>query len=290
LGALVVGFIYQMKPAIQLAIDAFRGFVGFLQGSIKFIKDNKEELAILALGILAYTTYVSAATIAMYGLEIATKIATAAQWLFNAALTANPIGLIIAGVAALAAGVVYAWKHFEGFRGAIMGAWQVLKDLGGFIQNFFIKQLSGIGNVIAGIFTFDLDLIKQGLTQAVDAYTDFGKDAAVSFAKGYQNGVKSFEDDNKKDEKSIFVPKTANAAASDGITDTAIANTGDKVTGTSTGRTQGKATTINITIEKLVEKFEIQTTNINESAGKVKDMVQRAIISALNDSQIVAGK
>jgi hypothetical protein len=37
---------------------------------------------------------------------VATKTAAAAQWLWNAALAANPIGLIIAGVAALAAGIV----------------------------------------------------------------------------------------------------------------------------------------------------------------------------------------
>jgi len=35
---------------------------------------------------------------------IATKAVTAAQWLWNAAMTANPIGLVITGVAALAAG------------------------------------------------------------------------------------------------------------------------------------------------------------------------------------------
>lgn len=36
---------------------------------------------------------------------VASKAATAAQWLWNAALTANPIGLVVAAVAALAAGI-----------------------------------------------------------------------------------------------------------------------------------------------------------------------------------------
>lgn len=39
--------------------------------------------------------------------SIATRAAAAVQWLWNAALAANPIGLVVIGVAALAAGIVY---------------------------------------------------------------------------------------------------------------------------------------------------------------------------------------
>lgn len=42
-----------------------------------------------------------------------TKAITKAQWLWNAAITANPIGLLIAGVAALAAGVYLLTKAFS---------------------------------------------------------------------------------------------------------------------------------------------------------------------------------
>lgn len=43
---------------------------------------------------------------AKIGLAVATKVAAAAQWLFNAALEANPIGLVIGAIAALVAGIV----------------------------------------------------------------------------------------------------------------------------------------------------------------------------------------
>lgn len=45
--------------------------------------------------------------------SIATKAAAAAQWLWNAALAASPIGLIVLGVAALAAGVYLLVKAFS---------------------------------------------------------------------------------------------------------------------------------------------------------------------------------
>ena len=48
---------------------------------------------------------------------IATKMMTAAQWLLNIAMNANPIGLIVAGVALLAAGIYWAYQKFDAFRG-----------------------------------------------------------------------------------------------------------------------------------------------------------------------------
>ena len=54
----------------------------------------------------------------------ATKVATAMQWAWNAAMTANPIGAIIMGVAALIAGIVMLIKHFDVVTEAIKKAWK----------------------------------------------------------------------------------------------------------------------------------------------------------------------
>lgn len=50
--------------------------------------------------------------------QIAVKAWTAAQWLFNAAMTANPIGIVIAAVAALVAGFILAYQKVDWFREA----------------------------------------------------------------------------------------------------------------------------------------------------------------------------
>lgn len=65
---------------------------------------------------------------AQLAVTLATKAWTAAQWLFNAAMDANPIMLVVIAIAALAAGVVYAYTHFQGFRDVVQAVWDWLKN------------------------------------------------------------------------------------------------------------------------------------------------------------------
>jgi hypothetical protein len=58
----------------------------------------------------------------------ATTVATGAQWLLNAALTANPIGLVVVALALLAGGLVLAYQKSETFREIVSGAFGVVKD------------------------------------------------------------------------------------------------------------------------------------------------------------------
>lgn len=58
---------------------------------------------------------------------VATNAAAAAQWLLNAAMTANPIGLVIAAIVALVAGFVLLWNKSEGFRNFWITIWEGMK-------------------------------------------------------------------------------------------------------------------------------------------------------------------
>ncbi|MEE1813565.1 hypothetical protein PUR59_00670, partial [Streptomyces sp. SP18ES09] len=59
----------------------------------------------------------------MYAVWVATKLWTLAVIAFNFAMSANPITLIVIGIVALVAAVIYAYKHFAWFRTAVQAAW-----------------------------------------------------------------------------------------------------------------------------------------------------------------------
>ena len=79
---------------------------------------------------------------------VATGLMSAAQWALNVAMTANPIGLIIAGIAALAAGAVWAYKKFEPFRWVVDWLWQGFKKM---IQYSPVGLLLKAGKALGGL-------------------------------------------------------------------------------------------------------------------------------------------
>lgn len=72
---------------------------------------------------------------------------TAAQWLLNAALTANPIGLIIVGIAALIAGVIFLVKKMGGMTALI----DVFKKVGNGIIDFLVFPLRSVLQAVDAI-------------------------------------------------------------------------------------------------------------------------------------------
>lgn len=72
-----------------------------------------------------------------YAVAGAMKVWTGVQWALNAAMTANPIGLIVAGVAALAAVVYRVWTAWDKLVGAWRSSSGVVSGIIGVAKAFF---------------------------------------------------------------------------------------------------------------------------------------------------------
>ena len=83
------------------------------------------------------------------------KVATAAQWLWNAAMSANPIGLIIAGVVALIGIIIVLIGKWQAVSAAIDGFFERIRNMKGFggaILQTLVAPLELVWNMIRGIF------------------------------------------------------------------------------------------------------------------------------------------
>lgn len=99
------------------AASAFSGKMGSLGGAARSVVSAISSFSLASTLAAARMGIVRAATAAW----------TAAQWLFNAALSANPIGLVVIAIAALVAGFVWLWNNSEGFRNFWIGLWDAIQ-------------------------------------------------------------------------------------------------------------------------------------------------------------------
>ena len=94
---------------------------------------------------------ISSASKMLQGFSIKTAIATVAQKGLNAALTANPIGAVVAAISALVAAVVYAYNHFEGFRHSVQETWGKLQALWSMLYERLKPAFDLIGKLVGGV-------------------------------------------------------------------------------------------------------------------------------------------
>jgi hypothetical protein len=80
----------------------------------------------------------------MYAAWVATKLWTLSMVLFNLVMNANPIVLIITGIVALVAAVIYAYKHWGWFRDAVDAAWRGIQAGARYAWSILQPILSGI--------------------------------------------------------------------------------------------------------------------------------------------------
>lgn len=111
-------------------------------------------------GLLAVTWAVSKAVAAWSAIM---KIAAAVQWAWNAAMSANPIGLVIIAVVALVAAIVIAYKKSETFRKIVQAVargaarafgWVVdkVKDLIGWVKAKAPAAFRALGSAAVKVF------------------------------------------------------------------------------------------------------------------------------------------
>jgi hypothetical protein len=116
----IVGYILLFVAGLV----SLAAIIGFVNG-IMTILGIRTGLAAIAHGAHAAAVGVSAIAYGVY--TAALGVATAAQWALNLAMSANPIGIIIIAIIAIIAVLIYFWETNEGFRNAVIAAWEALK-------------------------------------------------------------------------------------------------------------------------------------------------------------------
>lgn len=158
---LAISFGDILMPAIRSIVSKLQGFVDKLNGMNEGTKRTIVTIALLVASIgpllVIIGTAISKIGVAMQGfvklangiskLKIATQGGTGVLGKLGAALggISAPVLAVVAVIAVLVAAFVHLWKTNEGFRDAIIGTWNCIKDtISGFCQGI-VDRLNALG-------------------------------------------------------------------------------------------------------------------------------------------------
>ena len=235
----------ELAPDIEKALKSIskiltRDIIPAVKTAIQWVLKNKTAilttLSAIAAGLIALNVVkiITGLVEAFRAFKAAQEGATVAQWLLNAAMSANPIGLVIAAIAALVAAFVVLWNKSEAFRqffidlwegikaavsaawefitGVFTEAWEVIKETAATVCEFLTglfsdawETIKGVWDKVAGFFEGVWDGITGALSEAGSWLSDLFTGAWEAIKTAWE-GVKDFFGDIWEGIKEIFSP------------------------------------------------------------------------------------
>lgn len=300
----VQGFIYAAR--LQMAFMNRELITGQFASNGFFVNITRATLAVLrfatvgifqvlkGLGALvlsfvtggtASATFAGVASASFGAFKLAAV--TACRAVSVAIMNIPIIGWIAAAIAALVALGVYFWNTSAKFRATLKGLGAsfvaVFKGIWDLAKNVF----GSIGDLIKAAFSLDGQGIKDAINRLKGGFSEFGTNVGKAFNDAYNAEMAASKKAEEAKKKGKPDPNAAGGEVPtvDVPTVTPPDPTGGSLGTVGGGKSDGggKIRNITVNVDKLVERFEIHTTNLSEDLGKVKEMVGEALLSALND-------
>lgn len=157
-----------LRSVLQGVAGAALAFTGAIAGNRAVVIGLA---AAVTAGVIAWKTYQAAQAVSLFWLKLhtvgtventivsraaaaAARVWAAGQWVLNAAMSANPIGLVVAAIVLLVAAFVIAYKHSETFRRIITAVFQAVRGVVlsviGWVRGFIVAAWAFIVSAVRG--------------------------------------------------------------------------------------------------------------------------------------------
>ena len=272
-------------PAFRTMGNVLDKVFAVLEGVLKFLVDYGKWLLPVVAAVAAYNVAVNSTVIAL-------KAWVAIQKILNVVMNLNPVGLIVAGIAALVAIVAVCWNKFAGFRAVILTVWDTMKGFAGMLKDLVIDRITGlltgigkVGEALAKLFKGDFSGAWSSAKSAATLIS--GHDArskafstSADIISGVGGNYKAHLAEQTK--KQISDPKAA--AGTDGKLATGTASTLSTSTvanDITTGGTRNTSITLNISkFWEDVNVFPAEDIDMNTLSRKVLEAINRSLEAA----------
>lgn len=140
----IAGLAEKAVPVIESMIEKFRDMA-------TWVKDNEDKIKIWVGVILGATTAIGTFLLILnWGTIMSTaanaiKVVRTAILGMNAAMLANPVGLVVAAIAGLVVAFIYLWNNCDGFRKFWINLWNIIKKSASDAWTWIKKTFNNIG-------------------------------------------------------------------------------------------------------------------------------------------------
>ena len=190
-----------------------------------------------------------------------------AQAALNTVLSANPIGLVVAALAALAAGLVTAYHTSETFRSAVDSAFSAIQKTASNVIGSVVDWINELVARIKGAAAA-LGSLKNGLGAAKDAYNEAYSDSIGS----YQQSKRDKASQNRLDKHNERVAQSqADAASSFGSSGAAASATVAAAAATSAAKSTKQATA------DIIKSISDTTTAVKDGVTTTTETVTETL-------------
>ncbi|MBQ8525957.1 MAG: hypothetical protein IJ460_04495 [Clostridia bacterium] len=155
-------------------LNSISGNIGLLTDALYLIDEMGISTDGLVQGLTAF--------------QMVAELLTMSQTALNAVMALNPFVLVGIAAAALAAGLIYLWNTNEGFREALITAWEAIKE-----------ACSTVWGAIVVFFTEIIPTAVQRLRDCFTAYVEFWLEIWQQIGEFFANcwnGILSFAKEN----------------------------------------------------------------------------------------------
>jgi len=190
-GAVCEPIMTRIKEAIagmaEKAVPVIESVIAKVQDMATWVKNNEDTIHAWVAVIIGATVSIGAFLLILNWSKIMTaaanaiKVVRTAMLAMNAAMLANPIGLVVAAIAGLVAAFLYLWKNCDGFRKFWIDLWKKIR-----------KASSDAWTTIKSTFSKIGSWFKEKFSQVQKAGQDAMKNVKKWFSDAYKSITRTF--------------------------------------------------------------------------------------------------
>lgn len=171
----------KVAEMVELAVPKLEALIQKVKDVKQWVEDNKQTIENWAAGIAGATVSIGLFLLILNWGKIMTAAKTAlmavrtAVLLFNAALKANIIGLIISLIAGLVTAFVLLWRNNEDFRKFWIDLWAKIKTAGSNAMDWIKEKIDGFGKTVKKVGEWFGDIKDSAAKSFDDAWKSVKK-------------------------------------------------------------------------------------------------------------------